>query len=307
VTITAPAEGWYRTATLPALAYTVVDDTDPNPTVVVTGWSTAEGWHVVTVTATDAAGNVGSDSASYGVDDTAPALTFGALSPAPNGAGWNNSPVSVSFEASDALSGVASVSAASPLAFGAEEEPLGHGADHRRAVAHGPEVLDHAGRGFSRPFALVEHLHRADPGFGALTHYRFLFGGATSRFSKGGFYCGRRGLAALVMTARASSRDGVGFLLGGEHPEGHGHAGGERGVHHASRRFPGNVLVVIGLAPYDRAEGDDGVVPTREGRGLGDQRKLEGPGRPLDFEGGAYLGEGRASARPETTASLKRD
>lgn len=75
VTITAPADGGhYRTATLPALAYTVVE---ANPyTVVEDGYSTAEGVHTVTVTATDAAGNVGSDSVTYTVDNTPPTVTI---------------------------------------------------------------------------------------------------------------------------------------------------------------------------------------------------------------------------------------
>ena len=71
VTITAPADGGcYRTATLPPLAYTVTDNLDPNPTVVVNDWSTAEGTHTVIVIATDAAGNVGSDSVTYSIDNT---------------------------------------------------------------------------------------------------------------------------------------------------------------------------------------------------------------------------------------------
>jgi hypothetical protein len=79
VTITAPAEGgYYQTATLPALAYNVTDNLDPSPSVVVSGWSTAEGAHTATVTATDAAGNVGSDSVNYTVDNTPPVVNITA-------------------------------------------------------------------------------------------------------------------------------------------------------------------------------------------------------------------------------------
>jgi len=77
VTITDPDDGgYYQTATLPPLAYTVTDNLDPSPTVEVSGWSTDEGAHTVTVTATDAAGNVGSDSVTYTVDNTAPVVTI---------------------------------------------------------------------------------------------------------------------------------------------------------------------------------------------------------------------------------------
>jgi hypothetical protein len=46
-------------------------------------------------------------TASYSLDNTGPVLTA-ALSPAPNGAGWNNSNVSILWSATDAGSGVAS-------------------------------------------------------------------------------------------------------------------------------------------------------------------------------------------------------
>jgi len=70
VTITAPAAGYYKTSTLPALAYSVVEI---NPhSEVVSGWGTTEGAHTVTVTSSDAAGNVGSASVTYTVDNTPP-------------------------------------------------------------------------------------------------------------------------------------------------------------------------------------------------------------------------------------------
>jgi hypothetical protein len=54
------------------------------------------------------------------IDKTPPALSFGASSPAPNAAGWNNTNVSVPFTAFDALSGLLSANPASPLVLTAE-------------------------------------------------------------------------------------------------------------------------------------------------------------------------------------------
>jgi len=74
VTITAPAPNCYKESALPPLAYSVVE-TNPY-TEVVTGWLTTEGVHTVTVTATDDAGNIGSASVTYTVDDTSPVVTI---------------------------------------------------------------------------------------------------------------------------------------------------------------------------------------------------------------------------------------
>jgi len=57
---------------------------------------------------------------AYEGDTTPPTLTFGAQSPAPNSAGWNNTPVDLSFTTADDLSGVQSSNPASPLHFTAE-------------------------------------------------------------------------------------------------------------------------------------------------------------------------------------------
>ncbi len=74
VSINAPADGGiYKTGCVPAADYIVTDALDLNPVVVVTGYSTAEGVHTITVTATDAAGNPGTDSATYTVKGKPPA------------------------------------------------------------------------------------------------------------------------------------------------------------------------------------------------------------------------------------------
>ena len=61
----------------------------------------------VTRTATDKAGNTASATVGgINIDKTAPSITA-SQSPAANGAGWNNTNVTVSFTCSDALSGLA--------------------------------------------------------------------------------------------------------------------------------------------------------------------------------------------------------
>jgi hypothetical protein len=78
-----------------------------------------------TVSAIDVAGNTASaTSPLLNIDLTAPVIVFDAQSPAANGAGWNNTPVSIGYGVSDALSGVASASPASPLAFTVEGSAL---------------------------------------------------------------------------------------------------------------------------------------------------------------------------------------
>ena len=68
-------------------------------------------------------------------DTTPPTLTFGVPSPAQNSAGWNKTPVDLSFTTADDLSGVQSSDPASPLRFTAE------GANQTQQVT----VTDNAG------------------------------------------------------------------------------------------------------------------------------------------------------------------
>ena len=131
------------------------DTTPPVVTPIVNGFQSASGWYVgdvsvawsvvenesgvsstsgctATTVSFDTTGTVftcsatstgGTGSASVTIrrDATPPDIAFGAPSPAPNGAGWHRTNVSVPFSATDATSGVASTNpATSPVVIGGE-------------------------------------------------------------------------------------------------------------------------------------------------------------------------------------------
>ena len=83
----------------------------------------------VTGTAVDKAGNMATVTATINVDKTAPTINY-STSPAPNSNGWNNSDVTVSFECSDALSGIGSCSSPATLSSeGANQTTIGIATD----------------------------------------------------------------------------------------------------------------------------------------------------------------------------------
>ena len=90
-----------------------------------------------TGTCVDNAGNVGSPVASnVNIDKTLPVVTA-SRSPGPNGAGWNNTPVAISFAATDTLSGVAAGGCTSPVTLsgdGAGQSATGQCADNASNV-----------------------------------------------------------------------------------------------------------------------------------------------------------------------------
>lgn len=79
-------------------------------------------------TATDNAGNSASNTAVVSIDKTPPTVSAVAER-APNGAGWYRDDVTVSFEATDALSGIASSPAAAVLGEGANQTASGTATD----------------------------------------------------------------------------------------------------------------------------------------------------------------------------------
>jgi Glucodextranase, domain B/Bacterial Ig-like domain len=76
--------------------------------------STEGAKQVITGTAVDQSGQTASASATVSLDLTPPTVTP-TVSPSPNTAGWNNSNVTVSFQCTDGLSGVASCPPAIPV------------------------------------------------------------------------------------------------------------------------------------------------------------------------------------------------
>ncbi len=89
-----------------------------------------QGIWAITFRSEDNAGNVETDNAlTVRIDKTPPALTS-TLDPAPNANGWNNSSVTVTFTADDALSGVQSVTPpVTVTAEGANQQVRGRAVD----------------------------------------------------------------------------------------------------------------------------------------------------------------------------------
>jgi hypothetical protein len=81
VKITSPVNGeYYRTDTVPQLKYSASDNVDgiiPSEKCQISGWNTTEeGKHEVKVTATDAAGNTGTNTIVYYIDNTPPTVNI---------------------------------------------------------------------------------------------------------------------------------------------------------------------------------------------------------------------------------------
>lgn len=101
----ANAAGWNDTNV--TVTFTCSDATSgvascPQPQSITTQGAN----QVVSGTAVDNAGNTATASVTLNIDKTAPAIIASQSSP-PNAAGWNNTDVTVSFQCSDSLSGVA--------------------------------------------------------------------------------------------------------------------------------------------------------------------------------------------------------
>jgi len=125
----ANAAGWNNSDVLVSFVCTDADSGVASCTAPTT-LSTEGAGQSVTGTAVDNAGNTSSTTVSdINIDKTAPTITA-SRSVEPNAAGWNNTPVTVSFACDDALSGVASCSADHTISTeGADQSASGNAVD----------------------------------------------------------------------------------------------------------------------------------------------------------------------------------
>lgn len=93
-----------------------------------TSLSTEGAHQLVTGIAVDNAGNSANDAASVSIDKTPPTIS-GARDRAPNGNGWYNAPVTVTFTCTDVLSGIQSCAAPVTLHEGASQSVSGTATD----------------------------------------------------------------------------------------------------------------------------------------------------------------------------------
>ena len=110
------ANGWNNSDV--TVTFTATDDGSTPACTVNSVTLTAEGAEqVVSTTCTDAAGNSSSASRTVNIDKTAPAVA-GTRAPAANVNGWNNTDVTVTFIATDSLSGIQGAASADVLLSG---------------------------------------------------------------------------------------------------------------------------------------------------------------------------------------------
>src|SRR5437879_2475096 len=107
-TVPAPnAAGWNNTSA--TVSFSCSDATSGVAACSTPSTVATEGANqTVTGTAVDRAGNTATRSVTLNIDTTPPGLSP-ILTPAPNSSGWNKTNVTVSFAATDSLSGVATV------------------------------------------------------------------------------------------------------------------------------------------------------------------------------------------------------
>ena len=127
-----PATGWFVTTGIPfafepsdggagvAATFYTIDGGNPETFGETFTAQLTAGRHTITYWSVDLAGNTESThTTTIDIDPTAPTIT-GTAVPAPNGNGWNNSDVTVSFTADDGPLGSGVVSLTDPVVVGTE-------------------------------------------------------------------------------------------------------------------------------------------------------------------------------------------
>ncbi|WP_088009289.1 PxKF domain-containing protein [Indiicoccus explosivorum] len=122
----ANANGWYNDDV--AIEFTAADNLSGIASVTAPIHLTEERMHTVSGSATDIAGHTSSGNFNFSIDKTAPTIGY-SLSGQPNGNGWFNQNITVSFSAEDSLSGIASVSDPITLTEGEDQAVSGSAAD----------------------------------------------------------------------------------------------------------------------------------------------------------------------------------
>ena len=123
----ANGEGWNSTAV--TVTFSCADSVSGVVSCTAPQTVSTEGRaQVVTGTVTDNAGNSATDPASVSIDRTPPTMVVDAI-PSPNSRGWYAAPVTVTFTAGDALSGVKTADRSRTFGEGADQTATGSAID----------------------------------------------------------------------------------------------------------------------------------------------------------------------------------
>ncbi len=125
----ASGSGWYNADVTITWSATDPAPSSGTPTTPAPTVASQEGTHLYTSgQSCDPAGNCATGSLTLSIDKSAPTVTY-SLSQQPNGAGWNNGGVTVTFTCNDAVSGIASCTAPTTVGEGANQTVTGTAVD----------------------------------------------------------------------------------------------------------------------------------------------------------------------------------
>lgn len=123
------AAGWYDEDVTVSWTATDPSPSSGTPTTPVPTVAGLEGTHTYTSgQSCDPAGNCATGSVELKIDKTDPTISY-ALSPAPNGAGWNSDDVEVTFTCDDSIAGIESCTAPVTVGEGKNQTVTGTAVD----------------------------------------------------------------------------------------------------------------------------------------------------------------------------------